>query len=32
MRVIITLDPEDRFRDEVRVDTEIWLGNSGRHG
>ncbi|CAA9230068.1 MAG: hypothetical protein AVDCRST_MAG08-1052 [uncultured Acetobacteraceae bacterium] len=31
MRVPITLDPEDRFRDEVRGDAEFWLGNRARH-
>ena len=32
MRVLITLDPRDRFRDEVRGDAEFWLGNRARHG
>lgn len=32
MRVIITLDPKDPFRDEVRGDAEFWLGNRARSG
>jgi hypothetical protein len=32
MRVVITLGPKDRFRDEVRGDAEFWLGNRARHG
>jgi hypothetical protein len=32
MRVFITLDPKDPFRDEVRGDAEFWLGNRARHG
>ena len=32
MRVLITLDPKDPSRDEVRGDAEFWLGNRARSG
>ena len=30
MRVVITLDPKDPFRDEVRGDAEFWLPHHAR--
>lgn len=30
MRVVITLDPRNPFRDEVRGHAEFWLGNHAR--
>lgn len=32
MRVLVTLDPRDPFRDEVRGDAEFWLNNRARSG